>query len=176
MMESSGITVSIETQTFRFIPSSPISHQEAVALAGGSASGSFVVISHDEPRATFVVEPDGSVLVHGIARAEVARLAVQELLLTMGMSDDNVGMESGEMRIRFTIGRAVLMPLAADRFEAIDVDSRLGALRIDATMHNSQILLFNNGQGVVLGQTSKKIAEMAVRHWAKLLDEEGALA
>ena len=94
----------------------------------------------------------------------------------MGMSDDNVGMESGEMLIRFTIGRAVLMPLAADRFEAIDVDSRLGALRIDATMHHSQILLFNNGQGVVLGQTSKKIAEMAVRHWAKLLDEEGALA
>ena len=175
-MESSGISVSVETQTFRFIPTTPISHQEAVSLAGGSASGSYVVISHEEPRATFVVEPDGSVLVHGIARAEVARLAVQELLLTMGMSDDNVGMESGEMLIRFTIGRAVLMPLAADRFEAIDVDSRLGALRIDATMHKSQILLFNSGHGVVLGQTSKQIAEMAVRHWTKLLEEEGALA
>ena len=56
------------------------------------------------------------------------------------------------------------------------MDSRLDALRIDATLHNSQILLFNNGDGVVLGQTSKKIAEMAVRHWIKLLDEEGALA
>ena len=56
------------------------------------------------------------------------------------------------------------------------MDSRLGALRIDASLHNSQILMFNNGHGVVLGQTSKKIAEMAVRHWAKLLDEEGALA
>ena len=123
-----------------------------------------------------MVEPSGSVLVHGIARAEVARLAVQELLLTMGMSDDNIGMESGEMLIRFTIGKAVMMPLAADRFEAIEMDSRLDALRIDATLHNSQILLFNNGDGVVLGQTSKKIAEMAVRHWTKLLDEEGALA
>ena len=92
IMASSGISVSGETQTFRFIPTTPISHQEAVSLAGGSASGSYVVISHEEPRATFVVEPDGSVLVHGIARAEVARLAVQELLLTMGMSDDNVGM------------------------------------------------------------------------------------
>ena len=176
MMESSGISVSVETQTFRFIPSSPISHQEAVSLAGGSASGSYVVISHEEPRATFVVEPDGSVLVHGIARAEVARIAVQELLLTMGMSDDNIGMESGEMLIRFTIGRAVMLPLAAERFEAIEMDTRLGALRIDATMHNSQIIIFNNGHGVVLGQNSKKIAEMAVRHWTKLLDEEGALA
>ena len=176
MMESSGISVSVETQTFRFIPTTPISHQEAVSLAGGSASGSFVVISHEEPRATFVIEPSGSVLVHGIARAEVARLAVQELLLTMGMSDDNIGMESGEMLIRFTIGRAVMMLLAADRFEAIEMDARLGALRIDATLHNSQLLLFNNGHGVVLGQTSKKIAEMAVRHWSKLLDEDGALA
>ncbi len=176
MMESSGISVSVETHTFRFIPSYPISHQDAVSLGGGSASGSYVVISHEEPRATFVVEPDGSVLVHGIARAEVARLAVQELLLTMGMSDDNIGMESGEMLIRFIIGKAVLMPLAADRFEAIEMDDRLGALRIDATLHKSQIIMFNNGQGVVLGQTSKKIAEMAVRHWTKLLDEEGALA
>ena len=123
-----------------------------------------------------MVEPDGSVLVHGIARAEVARLAVQELLLTLGMPDDNIGIESGEMLIRFTIGRAVMMPLAADRFEAIEMDARLGALRIDATLHNSQIIMFNNGHGVVLGQSSKKIAEMAVRHWSKLLDEEGALA
>ena len=69
-----------------------------------------------------------------------------------------------------------MMPLAADRFEAIEMDARLGALRIDANLHNSQILLFNNGHGVILGQTSKKIAEMAVRHWTKLLDEEGALA
>ena len=176
MMESSGISVSVETQTFRFIPSTPISHREAISLAGGSASGAYVVISHEEPRATFIVEPDGSVLVHGIARAEVARIAVQELLLTLGMADDHMGLESGEMLIRFSIGRSVLMPLAAERFEAIEMDDRLGALRIDATLHNSQVIMFNNGHGVVLGQNSKKIADMAVRHWTKLLDEEGALA
>jgi len=56
------------------------------------------------------------------------------------------------------------------------MDDRLGALRIDATLHNSQVIMFNNGHGVVLGQNSKKIADMAVRHWTKLLDEEGALA
>jgi hypothetical protein len=30
--------------------------------------------------------------------------------------------------------------------------------------------------GVVTGQSSKRVAEMAVRHWAAQLDEEGALA
>jgi hypothetical protein len=127
-------------------------------------------------RATFVIEPGGSVLVHGIARTEVARIAMQELLLTLGMSEENLTMEMGGMLIRFSIGRAVMLNLATDRFADIEFDDRLGALRINAALHNAQILMFNNGHGVVLGQSSKKIAEMAVRHWVGLLDEEGALA
>ena len=176
MMEEGRIVVAIETQTFRFTPSSPIDHQDAVSMAGGTRSGPYVVVSHEQPRATFVVEPEGSVLVHGIARAEVARIAIQELLLTLGMSEENLTMEMGGMLIRFSMGRAVMIELAAERFADIEFDDRLGALRINAALHNAQILLFNNGLGVVLGQSSKKIAEMVVRHWAGLLDEEGALA
>ena len=176
MMEEGRIVVGIETQTFRFTPSSPINHQDAVSLAGGTVSGHYVVVSHEQPRATFVIEPDGSVLVHGIARTEVARIAMQELLLTLGMSEENLTMELGGMLIRFSIGRAVMLNLAADRFADVEFDDRLGALRINAALHNAQILMFNNGLGVVLGQSSKKIAEMAVRHWTSLLDEEGALA
>ena len=176
MMEEGRIVVGIETQTFRFTPSSPINHQDAVSLAGGTVSGPYVVVSHEQPRATFIIEPDGSVLVHGIARTEVARIAMQELLLTLGMSEENLTMELGGMLIRFSIGRAVMLNLAVDRFADIELDDRLGALRINATLHNAQILMFNNGHGIVLGQSSKKIAEMAVRHWADLLDEEGALA
>ena len=74
------IRVEVETQTFRFTPSEPIDHDEAVTLGGGSKSGEYVVISHEEPHATFVIEPEGSVLVHGISRGEVARLAIEELL------------------------------------------------------------------------------------------------
>ena len=85
-------------------------------------------------------------------------------------------MELGGMLIRFTLGRAVMMELAAERFADIELDDRLDALRINAALHNAQLLMFNNGHGVVLGQSSKKIAEMAVRHWAGLLDEEGVLA
>ena len=64
-------------------------------MAGGTRSGPYVVVSHEQLRATFVVEPEGSVLVHGIARAEVARIAIQELLLTLGMSEENLTMEMG---------------------------------------------------------------------------------
>jgi len=175
-MEEGRIVVAIETQTFRFTPSSPIDHHDAVSMAGGTTSGPYVVVSHEQPRATFIVEPEGSVLVHGIARVEVARIAIQELLLTLGMSEENLTMEMGGMLIRFSMGRAVMLELAADRFADVELDDRLGALRINAALHNAQILLFNNGHGVVLGQSSKKISEMAVRHWAGLLEEEGALA
>ena len=108
-MEEGRIAIDVETQTYRYTPSTPINHQEAVSLAGGTVSGPYVVVSHERPRATFVIEPDGSVLVHGIAREEVARLAIQELLLTLGQSDEALQMESGDMLIRFSIGRAVLL-------------------------------------------------------------------
>ena len=75
-MEEGRIVIDVETQTYRFTPSAPINHQEAVSLAGGSVSDPYVVVSHERPRATFVIEPNGSVLVHGIAREEVARLAI----------------------------------------------------------------------------------------------------
>ena len=71
MMEEGRIVVAIETQTFRFTPSSPIDHQDAVSIAGGTRSGPYVVVSHEQPRATFVVEPEGSVLVHGIGHQPV---------------------------------------------------------------------------------------------------------
>ena len=74
-----------ETQNFRFIPSVPINHDDAIALASGTRAGDYVVVSHEQPRATYVIEPGGSVLVHGLSRGEVAELAVQELLLTMGL-------------------------------------------------------------------------------------------
>jgi hypothetical protein len=166
----------VETQTFRFSASNPVDLDDAVTLAGGSRSGDYVVISHEKPRATYVVEPNGTILVHGLARAEVAELAVQELLLTLGQTIDGLSMESGEMLVSFSLGRAVFEEIATRRFEDISKDERIGALRIEAILHRATLILYNNGRGVVIGQSSKRIAEMAVRHWAAQLDEEGALA
>ena len=66
----------IETQTFRFTPSVPIDHGEAITLPSGTKAGAYVVVSHEETRATYVIEPNGSILVHGLSRSEVAELAV----------------------------------------------------------------------------------------------------
>mgnify|MGYP002027244460 CR=1 FL=1 len=176
MDEDARIRVQVETHTFRFIPESPINHADAVRLAKGVKSGPWVVISHKEPRATFVIDESGSVLIHGISRLQVARLVMQELLLSLGMSEDGLRVESGEMLVSFSLGRAVLLDLAASRFADISNDKRVGCIRIDAKRHNAKLLVFNNGHGVVLGQKSKRVAEMAVRYWSSQLDEEGALA
>ena len=45
-MEEGRIVIDVETQTYRFTPSAPINHQEAVSLAGGSVSDSYVVVRH----------------------------------------------------------------------------------------------------------------------------------
>ncbi len=176
MDEDVRIRVKIETQTFRFIPSKPINHTDAVKLAGGVKSGKWVVITHNEPKATFVIEESGSALVHGIARLEVARLVMQELLLSLGMSEEGLHHETGDMLVSFSLGRAVMLELASSRFADISYDKRVGCIRINAKRHKATILLFNNGHGVVLDLSSKRLAEMAVRYWAAQLDEEGALA
>ncbi|MCH1591439.1 MAG: hypothetical protein L7R66_00435 [Candidatus Thalassarchaeaceae archaeon] len=165
----------IETQTFRFIPSVPVNHEEAISLASGTKAGDYVVVSHEEPRATYVIEPEGAILVHGLSRGEVAELAVQELLLTLGLSLEGLSMESGEMILSFSLGRGVIVEMADKRFADIEFDPRIDAVRITASLHKATILLYDNGKGIVLGQSSRKVSEMAVRHWAEKLDDEGVL-
>ena len=80
------------------------------------------------------------------------------------------------MLVSFSIGRAVIEDIAIRRFEDVSKDERLGALRIDASLHRSTLIIYDNGRGVVIGQSSRRIAEMAVRHWVAQLDGEGALA
>ena len=70
----------------------------------------------------------------------------------------------------------MLIGLAAERFSDMEHDIRLDALRIDAKRHKCTIILFNNGRGIVMGQSSRKVAEMAASYWLSRLEEEGALA
>ena len=76
----------------------------------------------------------------------------------------------------FSIGKAVLIGLAAERFKDAEHDIRLDALRISAKRHDCTVLLFNNGKGIVMGQNSRKVAEMAASYWVTKLSEVGALA
>ena len=172
----SGVEIEIETQSFRVIPAEPVNLEDAVKYAGARSNGAFGVIEHEEPRALIVVDTDGSLLIHGISNLEAASLIAEETLLSIGLSEKGLAVESGEVLGTFSVGRAVLIELAAERFKDANHDLRLDALRIAAKRHNCTILLFNNGRGIVMGQSSRKVAEMAVSHWVSELSQEGALA
>ena len=171
-----GVEIEIETQSFRVIPAEPVNLEDAVKYAGARSNGAFGVIEHEEPRALIVVDTGGSLLIHGISNLEAASLIAEETLLSIGLSEKGLAVESGEVLGSFSVGRAVLIELAAERFKDANHDLRLDALRIAAKRHNCTILLFNNGRGIVMGQTSRKVAEMAVSHWISELAQEGALA
>jgi len=168
--------INIETQSFRVIPSEPIILGDAVRFAGARSNGAFAVIEHEEPRALVVVDTDGSLLVHGISNPEAASLIAEEILLRIGISEKGLVIEMGKVLATFSIGRAVLISLAAERFKDAEHDLRLDVLRISAKRHNCSILLFNNGKGIVTGQSSRKVAGLAATYWISKLSEEGALA
>ena len=172
----SSVEIEIQTQSFRVTPSEPVDLSDAVKYAGARSNGAFGVIEHEDPRALIVVDTDGSLLIHGISNSEAASLIAEETLLKVGLSEKGIVIESGEVLASFSVGRAVLIGLAAERFKDAEHDLRLDALRIAAKRHNCTILLFNNGRGIVMGQSSRKVAEMAVSHWVSELSEEGALA
>ena len=164
-----GAEIKIEAQSFRVISSEPVNLADAVKFAGARSNGAFGVIEHEEPRALIVVDSDGSLLIHGISNLEAASLIAEEILLRIGLSEKGIVIERGEVLASFSVGRAVLIGLAAERFKDANHDLRLDALRIDAKRHNCTILLFSNGRGIVMGQSSRKVAEMAVSHWLSLI-------
>ncbi len=170
------LIVNIETQTFRAIPSERVEIEEAVKFANARSNGEFAVIEHQNPHALVVIDKDGSILIHGISNLEAASLIAKEILLRIGLSEKGLALESGEVLASFSIGKAVLIDLAAERFKDAEHDIRLDALRISAKRHNCTVLLFNNGKGIVMGQHSRKVAEMAASYWVTRLSEEGALA
>lgn len=166
----------IQTQTFRFTPSKPVKHEDVVNLAGGIKDGEYSLIVNENPKSTLVVDKHGSIIVHNISRHEVAKLVTQRFLLSIGMSDEGLKSESGELLVEFSLGKAVLLELANDRFNDISLDNNINALKIDAKRHECRILLFNNGKGIVLGQKSKRVVELAISYWKDLLEREGTLA
>ena len=145
-------------------------------MAGGIKDGEYSLIVNENPKSTLIVDKHGSIIVHNISRYEVAKLVTQRFLLSIGMSDEGLKSESGELLIEFSLGKAVLLELANDRFNDISLDNNINALRIDAKRHECRIILFNNGKGIVLGQKSKRVVELAISYWKDLLEREGTLA
>ena len=175
-MKMKDIDIKVETQTFRFIPRIPVPLEEAVNIAGGSSNGEYAVVGHENPRATIIIDSLGCIIIHGISNKDVAKLITEEFLLSVGLPDSGLKIEMGEIVASFSLGRAVLMQLASERFSDIQYDERLDAIRIEAERYKCDIIIFNNGRGIVLNQTSQSVIEMAIEHWANQLLNIGALA
>tara|TARA_B100001996_G_scaffold382890_1_gene376155 strand:+ start:794 stop:1321 length:528 start_codon:yes stop_codon:yes gene_type:complete len=175
-MEEESNFLKIQTQTFRFTPSQPVKHEDVSILAGGFKDGEYSLVVNENPKSTLIIDKFGSIIVHNISRHEVAKLVTQRFLLSIGMSDEGLKSENGEMLAEFSLGKAVLLELANERFNDINLDNNINALRIDAKRHECRIILFSNGKGIVLGQKSRKVIELAVSYWKNLLEEEGTLA
>ena len=175
-MEEESNFLRIQTQTFRFTPSQPVKHEDVSILAGGFKDGEYSLVVNENPKSTLIIDKFGSIIVHNISRHEVAKLVTQRFLLSIGMSDEGLKSENGEMLAEFSLGKAVLLELANERFNDINLDNNINALRIDAKRHECRIILFSNGKGIVLGQKSRKVIELAVSYWKNLLEEEGTLA
>lgn len=175
-MKTKDIEIKVETQTFRFIPRIPVQLEDAVSIAGGSSNGEFAVVGHENPRATIIIDSLGSVIIHGISNKDVAKLITEEFLLSIGLPESGLKIEMGELVVSFSLGRAVLMQLASERFSDIQYDERLDAIRIKAERYKCDIIVFNNGRGIVLNQTSQSVIEMAIEHWTNQLVNVGALA
>ena len=133
-------------------------------MAGGIKDGEYSIIVNENPKSTLIIDKFGSIIIHNISRQEVAKLVTQRFLLSIGMSDEGLKCETGELLVEFSLGRAVLLELANDRFNDIALDNNINALRIDAKRHECRIILFSKGKGIVLGQKSKRVAELAISY------------
>ena len=124
MNNQEDISFKVETQSFRFMGKSPISLEEAVNIGGASSNGEFAVIKHSRPRAMVIIEPSGSLVVHGLSSVEAASAIAKEIFLKNGKDENIIGVEKGQSLSTFSLGRSVLMDLAASRFSDIEVDKR----------------------------------------------------
>ena len=170
------LEVEVEDQNFRFQSKERPTHDEALTLTGAKRVGDHVILERKRPHATLVFEESGTILVHGLARPEVAKLAVRETLLQLGLPEEGLTMEAGPVLARFTTGKAIISSVATSRLTEATLNEEVGAVEIAATRFGGVILIFPSGKGLALGMRSRRIAQLAIETYLEILEQEGALA
>ena len=143
------LEVEVEDQNFRFQSKEKPTHDEALTLTGAKRVGDHVILERKKPHATLVFEESGTILVHGLARPEVAK---------------------------FTTGKAIISSVATSRLTEATLNEEVGAVEIAATRFGGVILIFPSGKGLALGMRSRRIAQLAIETYLEILEQEGALA
>ena len=167
-------TVRVENQLVRFVPSKPIDGDLAIDRLGAIRQGNVVIHVLDTPRATLVIDEQGSLVVHGTYRMEIARMAAKEFLLRLGLSDDGLKTELGSIVATFRFKHDVKLKRAVRRLGQIARDDqRLGCVRISDTRHQLELLVWRNGKVIAKDAGHANLVAMAAVHWMERFEQEG---
>jgi hypothetical protein len=158
----------VENQVFRFITPESLDADFIVNEAGAIRSGSLLVKQKRSPPYTILIDvSSGSITVHGSTKEILARMAVSELLLGLGLPDSGLKTEIGP------VTSSCSMPFSLDIEKAVDVlssarmEETLDAIRIADMRHELEVLVFRNGRTVIIGAISHRIALRAAEYWMK---------
>ena len=165
--------VIVENQLVRFIPPEPVDPELAVKKLGAQKKDDYAIHILDTPRATIVIDKEGSLVVHGAQKVEAARAAAREFLLRLGLPDDGLSTELGSVVASFKFNNPVKTDSMKNRLGSIAThDERLGCARIIDKVHNMELLVWPNGKVIALGAKHHKLVMMSAQHWLNKFSEE----
>ncbi len=164
----SGLETIVENQVFRFITSESLDSDTIVNEAGAVRSGGLLVKQMRSPPYTILIDSaSGSITVHGSTKEVLARMAVSELLLGLGLPDSGLKTEIGPVTSSCSMPHSLDLERAADALSSARMEQRLDAIRIADMRHELEVLVFRNGRTVIVGAISQRIAQRAAEYWMK---------
>jgi len=164
----SGPEVVIENQVFRFLTPESLDSDYIVNEVGAVRSGNLLVKQLRDPPYTILIDASKqSITVHGSTKEVLARMAVSEILLGLGLSDAGLKTEIGPVTSSCSMPSPVDLERAADVLLSARLEKNLDALRIADTRHELEVLIFRNGRTVILDAISNRIAQRAAEYWMK---------
>ena len=173
-MTGAAIEVRIENQLVRFVPPTPIVHQDVVAQLGGQENGGVVIKVLDRPRATLIIDGEGRITVHGTQRVDAARAAAKEFMLRLGLSDVGLETELGPVIASFDFGMPLNITQIVGEIGAgtATYDERLGCCLLEDSRHNLTLKVWPNGRCIATNARHSNMVAMAAVYWRDKFSEK----
>ena len=121
----------------------------------------------DPPYTILIGVENGEITVHGSTKEVLARMAVSELLLGLGLPDSGLKTEIGPVTSSCSMPSSIDIERAADVLSSVRMEEKLDAIRIADVRHELELLIFRNGRTVITDAISQRIAQRAADYWVK---------
>ena len=158
----------IENQVFRFRTPETLDSEYIVSEIGAVRSGNLLVKQLRDPPYTILIDvSNSSITIHGSTKEVLARMAVSELLLGLGLPDSGLKTEIGPVTSSCSMPSSVDIDRAADVLLSAKIEQKLDAISIADTRHEVEVLIFRNGRTVILDAISHRISQRAAEYWIK---------